>query len=209
MKKINIDLINNLNKEIRKNKISNLLQSKKYTPNENNIPNDIIKVMEYFSKWGAITGSSLYAIYGFIDRIPNDIDLLVDKNALLELENHFIVSQNHEYDFTPINSIGYINFDINKKNYKVDVILTDDISYTKFHNKIRLDNIFKSLQMKIDLYKDSIDSGSYKDEEDLINILSILEGTHNPKNITYLNKFFGIKKPKKESIFSRVYKVLK
>ena len=209
MKKVNIDLINNLNSEIRKNKISNLLQSKKFTPNNYNVPNDIIKVMEYFSKWGAITGSSLYALYGFIDRVPNDIDLLVDKDILSELESHFIILQNHEYDFTPINSIGYINFDINNKNYKIDIILTDDISYTKFHNKIRLDNLFKSIQMKTDLYKESIDRGTYKDEDDLNNILSILKGVEVPKNNTFLNRLFSKDKPKKESVFSRVYRALK
>jgi hypothetical protein len=176
MKIIDNNLLKDLNSEIRKNKISHLLN--------NNRKIDIIKpydkhlnlnLLKYISQYGAITGSNLYSLYGMITRIPNDVDLLVDQSGLDKIKEKYKIISNDFYHMPAINSLGYIQVKFKNKYYDIDIILTNDISHTTIVEGIRIDNIFKSLNMKIHIYESNENRDSYRDERDLLEILSFFK----------------------------------
>ncbi len=175
MKPVNKEIIQQLNSEIRKIKISNVLDKKKYNFDNrfdiNNISSEKREIVNKFTQWGAITGSTLYSLYKFISRPANDIDLLVDEKGLNEIEKDYKVIRGDFYRGTKSNSIGYINY----KTETIDIFLVDDISKCKTINGIKIDDIFHSIKMKLDLYENSIDRKLYKDDTDLNEILIILQ----------------------------------
>lgn len=193
MKIIDNNLLKDLNSEIRKNKISHLLN--------NNRKIDIIKpydkhlnlnLLKYISQYGAITGSNLYSLYGMITRIPNDVDLLVDQSGLDKIKEKYKIISNDFYHMPAINSLGYIQVKFKNKYYDIDIILTNDISHTTIVEGIRIDNIFKSLNMKIHIYESNENRDSYRDERDLLEILSFLKNKKESDNTSFFDKLKNI-----------------
>ena len=192
MKTIDKKLIIDINSEIRKYKINSVLnKTPSISLNYKNIDSKNLEFIKNLSLYGSITGSMLFVLYGIINRDFNDIDLLVDENGLIEIKKKYNLHQKN-YNFEKMNLVGTI---IEPKLGKdVDVILVNDITYCKYVNDIRVDDIFKSISFKIDLYENNQDREYFKDVFDLNEILRWLKTyqTYKPLKIIPKKSFLSI-----------------
>jgi len=96
-----------------------------------NFPNDII------------TGSLALSLFGLIDRVLSDLDLLIKDSGRYSKYN----SNSYDTEITPLNRLGYIEFNF-KKNlfskrmyWEVDFFKDDGVNYIEF--------LFEGVKLKI------------------------------------------------------------
>lgn len=110
-----------------------------------------------------ITGSLALYAFGLIDRLPADIDLIVDKNSFIPPKT---LSSHNEYGPEPkLNILGYYT----QKWYNVDFFHLDERNFIEkdgflFHNP------FDIMEKKIELIGSRY--GNHKDYRDIIFILN-------------------------------------
>lgn len=176
---INKTFLKKFNILLRKIKINSLLEKELVLSiNENNLFRERLNLIKVLSKFGVITGSTLYSLYGLITRMPIDIDLLIDKKGLEFINKHYKIIKHDQYTDNKINSIGYLIINEDMVNWDIDLFLIDDISKYKTVNNIRIDNILYSIIKKIEIYKNNSNRNQY-DITDLLEIYQCLKYNEN------------------------------
>lgn len=166
-----MELVNKLKSDIRDIKISNILEGnesiqpnlKRLRKGNNRFFNkDYWKIIKEY-KGKIITGSCALYAYGLLDRMPKDVDLIVDKNNFnpkKKLSNNRYPGMDGKLDV-----IGYYH----DKGYNIDFFHGTDERYIEvdgflFHDPFEI--IDKKLEISPDRERDN-----FKDIHDIIYIL--------------------------------------
>jgi hypothetical protein len=146
LKTLHIDIKN----AIRKLKINALLNGDFIHFDKDNIPNVIKKLVDKYSRYGIITGSTLLSMYGLVSSV-GDLDIIVNKENYELLKNKI----NFRDNYTEILSSEYIGYIIDDvEGGIIDVFLLEDSKFENVDN-IKIDSLSRALEHKNELLLNS------------------------------------------------------
>ena len=153
---------------IRKVKIDSVLDESQLHFDKDNIPKRVRKIVDKYSKFGAVTGSTLLSMYGLTKDV-GDLDLLVKKEEYQYLKNNKQIKKAHHYSYD--NCTEYMG-KIRENNIEIDVFLVeDDVEFEK-KDGILVDSLARTLEQKNRLYKLENRSKDYHDFHVIIKCLN-------------------------------------